>query len=153
MFALALLIVGCAPETPARLDEPAALERAAATSAQAFGDAMDDAIPLTALSEIAAAPEAYADSVVRTSGQIAQVCQRAGCWMELRDGDDGPAVRVPMAGHAFFIPRDAAGRHATMQGRVVLRELSAEWRAHLESEGAVETASALAIVASAVVID
>ena len=89
---------------------------------------------------------------MRTEGEIARVCQRAGCWMELR-APDGPAVRVPMAGHSFFLPQDSAGRHATMQGRVQIREHSADVREHLESEGAQATASALSIEATGVVID
>jgi hypothetical protein len=40
-----------------------------------------------------------------------------------------------------------------MQGRVALTELSPEARAHLESEGASATASALSIEATGVVID
>ena len=119
----------------------------------AYGDPLDDALPLTTLASIIEDPSSYEDQVVRTRGTIAQVCQRMGCWMELREGEDGPAVRVPMAGHAFFLPRSAAGRSAEMQGRVALRELTADAREHLESEGASATASALSIEASGVVIN
>ncbi len=126
--------------------------RAGATAPRAFGAPLDEERPLTQLSTILAAPDRYRDQVVRTEGEIAQVCQRMGCWMELREGANGPAVRVPMAGHRFFLPRDVAGRRATMEGRVVLAALSDEARAHLASEGATETASALAIHASGVVV-
>jgi hypothetical protein len=118
-----------------------------------YGTAPDEGLDLTPLSAIVEDPTRFEGRIVRTEGQIARVCQRMGCWMELREGEDGPAVRVPMAGHAFFLPRDSAGRHATMQGRVALRELSPAARAHLESEGARATASALSIEATGVVID
>jgi hypothetical protein len=75
-----------------------------------------------------------------------------GCWMELRERAGGPSVRVPMAGHRFFLPRDVAGRRATMEGRVVLASLSDEMRAHLASEGATLTSSTLSIHASGVVV-
>ncbi|HJL19117.1 MAG TPA: DUF4920 domain-containing protein [Sandaracinaceae bacterium LLY-WYZ-13_1] len=171
-LALALLLVGCqgTGEPSARLGATAASEAtrgeptrgearepepAAADepAADRFGAALDEGLPLTELAAIVREPARFEGRVVRTEGQIARVCQRMGCWMELREGEDGPAVRVPMAGHRFFLPRDSAGRHAQMQGRVVLRELSAEDRAHLESEGAVATASALSIQATGVVID
>lgn len=173
-----VLLAGCqeAPEPTARLEappieetpsegtpsegtpaeeahEPAPSAPVAAGEARVFGTAPDASLPVTRLGEIVADPQRYRDQVVRTEGEIAQVCQRMGCWMELREGEEGPSVRVPMAGHSFFLPRDSAGRRATMQGRVALTELSPEARAHLESEGASATASALSIEATGVVID
>ncbi len=152
LFAASCLLGACtaSAEPSARL-APEAEAEAPAVASTSYGAAIDERLPLTPLSEIVAAPERFRDRVVRTEGEIARVCQRAGCWMELREGD-GPAVRVPMAGHAFFLPRDAAGRRATMQGRVTVQELSADVRAHLESEGAQATASALSIDATGVVI-
>ncbi len=157
-LACALVALGCsAPDEPlARVAPPELAPREAAPqqeeTARVFGTAPDESRPLTPLSAILREPERYRDQVVRTEGEIAQVCQRMGCWMELREDPSGPAVRVPMAGHRFFLPRDVAGRRATMEGRVVLASLSGEARAHLESEGATVTASALAIQASGVAV-
>lgn len=146
--ALVVLALGCqsGPAPSGRLDE-------AETEGDLFGEALDDGVAMTDLAALVADPEAHRDEVVRTEGEVARVCQRAGCWMELRDGEDGPAVRIPMAGHSFFLPLDSAGRHATIQGRVAIQALSADVREHLESEGAVETTSTLAIHASGVVLD
>lgn len=118
--------------------------------ARLFGTPLGDRTP-TALAEIAASPDAYADQVVHTSGTIERVCQAMGCWMELRAEGVAP-VRVPMAGHSFFLPRDVAGRPAEIEGRVMLVALSPEARAHLEGEGATATASALSIEATGVVV-
>ncbi len=126
---------------------------AAGPDADRFGQPIDGNLPITSLDAIVADPSGYEGQVVRTRGEIARVCQARGCWMELRTNPESPGVRVPMAGHSFFLPMDSAGRHAEMQGRVVVRELSPEWRAHLESEGAVATASALSIEATGVAID
>lgn len=149
-----LLLVGCSnsAEPTARLEDTPSAE-AAADDAERFGEAIDDSLPITELGAIVESPDEFEGRVVRTRGEIARVCQARGCWMELREGEEGPAVRVPMAGHSFFLPMDSAGRRAEMQGRVVVRELSPEWRAHLESEGAVATASALSIEATGVAID
>jgi hypothetical protein len=140
-----------APPTPAA-PTPAA-PAPAAVGARTFGAPLAGAAALTALTEITGAPERFKDQVVRTEGTIARVCQAMGCWMELQASAAEPAVRVPMAGHAFFLPKDVAGRHATIEGRVALQELTPEVRAHLASEGAVAVASALSIAATTVVID
>lgn len=150
-IALALVAVACGVEEPgARI--PTAESPEAQPTERTFGAAPDATRPLTPLAAILAEPERFRDRVVRTEGEIAQVCQRMGCWMELRDDPDGPAVRVPMAGHSFFLPRDVAGRRAMLEGRVAMRMLSAGERAHLESEGASATASALSIEATGVVV-
>jgi hypothetical protein len=114
-----------------------------------FGAHIDDSRPLTPLAEIVAAPAAHAEQVVRTRGVVHRVCQRMGCWMELRDGE-GPPVRVPMAGHAFFLPRDCQGAQAEIEGRVVIQELSAAAREHLGGEGATALASTVSIDATGV---
>jgi hypothetical protein len=114
-----------------------------------FGSSIDESLPMTPLASIIAEPGAHAERIVRTRGVVHRVCQRMGCWMELRDGD-GPAVRVPMAGHAFLLPRDSQGERAEVQGRVELHELSPEARAHLGSEGATALASMVSISATAV---
>src|SRR5690606_20243959 len=131
-----LLLSGCAAEEPrARIP----LAEAPASPERTFGAPPDVERPLTPLASILAEPERYRDQVVRTEGEIAQVCQRMGCWMELRESPQGPAVRVPMAGHRFFLPRDVVGRRAMLEGRVAMRVLSAAERAHYESEGATAT--------------
>lgn len=118
--------------------------------ARLFGTALSDRA-VTPLAEISASPDTFNDQVVRTSGTIERVCQAMGCWMELRAEGVAP-VRVPMAGHSFFLPRDVAGRPAEIEGRVAVRPLTDDVRRHLESEGAVATASSLSIDATGVVV-
>ena len=121
-----------------------------ADGARQFGGALSDRAE-TRLADIAAAPATFDGQTVRTEGRIERVCQRMGCWMELSTEGVQP-VRVPMAGHSFFLPRDVAGHDATIEGRVLVTSLSAEARAHLASEGAVATADELSIEATSVVV-
>lgn len=116
-----------------------------------YGDPLTER-DLVPLATIAGDPSTYAGQVVKTEGEIAAVCQRMGCWMEMRAEGVEP-VRVPMAGHSFFLPKDVSGRHATVEGEVAVRELSEGEREHLESEGALATAQTLQISATGVVID
>lgn len=118
--------------------------------ARQFGGALTDRTE-TALSAIAAAPATFDGQTVRTAGHIERVCQRMGCWMELTAEGTQP-VRVPMAGHSFFLPRDVAGHDATIEGLVRVTPLSPEARAHLASEGALATADELSIEATSVVV-
>lgn len=171
---IALAMIGCGSEEPRLQGAPAevahehaehAEPHAAPTpeaagpqptrvledGARLYGAELEGERATTDLAQILASPSTFDGQVVRTSGTIERVCQRMGCWMELR-GADTAAVRVPMAGHAFFLPRDAAGRSATIEGRVAVEELSPEMREHLASEGAVATASALSIDATSVIV-
>lgn len=119
--------------------------------ARVFGRELSDR-QMVALASVMATPASYAGQTIKTEGTIAQVCQRMGCWMELRATDGGEAVRVPMAGHSFFLPRDVAGRRATVEGVVDVEELDAETQAHLREEGAQAAGQALQIEATGVIV-
>jgi len=134
---------------PAQAAEP---QRAGAGEAELFGAPIDPSTPEIELAALLAAPEQHAGKTVRTQGTVSRVCQAAGCWMELRDDASGASVRTPMAGHAFFLPQRAVGKHAAIEGVVQLRPLSVAQKQHLEAEGAQATASALSIAATGVAL-
>ena len=116
-----------------------------------FGGQPTD-IEVTALAQIMAEPGRWNGQTVKTEGEIAQVCQRMGCWMEITADEGGTAVRVPMAGHSFFLPRDVAGRRATVEGTVKVESLDEATAEHLREEGAQATDQALSIEATSVVV-
>ncbi|MEM1414575.1 MAG: DUF4920 domain-containing protein [Myxococcota bacterium] len=175
-LALTLLLAACggneatpapaAEETAAAPAETAEAEAAAEAEAEAeetseaityphtFGADLDEAREPTELAALLAAPGDFADQTIKTSGTIQQVCQSMGCWMELRAGEEGsPAIRVPMANHAFFLPKDVAGRNCTIEGTVKVRDLSDDEREHYASEGATVLAQVAQIDATGVRID
>lgn len=115
-----------------------------------YGAALSDAA-VTPLAEITANPQGFSGQTIKTEGEITQVCQRMGCWMEMR-AEGATPVRVPMAGHNFFLPKEASGRNCTIEGEVVLRELTDDEREHLASEGAQILTAAMQINATGVVI-
>ena len=155
-----LLLAACAGEpsvaqeapepTPTDIAEEGEPSTAEPAEPDTFGAALTDRA-LTPLAQITAAPADYAGQVVKTEGEIQQVCQRMGCWMEM-SSEGGPTIRVPLAGHNYFLPRDASGRHAIIEGEVALVELSQADREHLESEGALAVATSLQISATGVVL-
>jgi hypothetical protein len=145
-----LLALGaCAQEPARRVDAPA--PPPAPPPAQQYGSPIDPEAPRVALADLLEDPTEHAGKTVRTEGQIERVCQRMGCWMELADGTSG-ALRVPMAGHSFFLPQTVRGKRASVQGTVQVAQLSAAHKEHLESEGARATASDISLAATGVVV-
>lgn len=107
-----------------------------------------DPVPVATL---IAAPEAYLGKTVKCAGKVARVCQNKGCWLELQADEGGDGLRVPMAGHAFFIPQDAVGQRAVIEGALRRSELPAAQRAHYQSEG-MQAVGPLALDATSVVL-
>ncbi|MDH5492325.1 MAG: DUF4920 domain-containing protein [Myxococcales bacterium] len=166
LFAAALLLGACTSSSP----EPVSPEGEAHAGGETRGHAegppeatlLEDGTRLygaalsereaTPLAQILADPSSFDGQTVLTEGVVSQVCQRSGCWMELRVEAEGPGVMVPMAGHAFFLPQEIVGSRATIEGTVGLEERTADDQEHLESEGASEAGSGLSIEATGVVV-
>lgn len=97
------------------------------------------------------APEPYLGTTVKCEGKVARVCQAAGCWLELQAEAGGEGLRVPMAGHAFFIPQDAVGHVAVVEGQLRRHELPSAQRKHYEGEG-MQAVGPLALEATSVLL-
>ncbi|MDD9938351.1 MAG: DUF4920 domain-containing protein [Myxococcales bacterium] len=116
-----------------------------------YGDPFDPKAPEVALAELLASPEKYADATVRTRGVVARVCKNMGCWIEIKQESGEGELRAPLAGHSYFLPQSATGKHADVQGIVVVQELTDEQKAHMEAEGAKATSN-VRIVATGVAL-
>ena len=76
---------------------------------------------------------------IRVDGLLKDVCRKKGCWTVLRDGKS--EVRVKFRDYAFFVPRDAAGRRALVEGIVTAKTISeAEAKHYAEESGDPESA-------------
>jgi hypothetical protein len=100
-----------------------------------FGAPLSAQGELVDVATLLADPAPYLQRNLKCRGTVARVCQAAGCWLELRAAADGSGLRVPMAGHAFFVPQDIVGQVAVVEGRLSARELAETERAHLTGEG------------------
>jgi hypothetical protein len=78
----------------------------------------------TALDDLTKEPAKFADQTVRTEGTVSAVCKSMGCWMEITDSSG--QAHIKMAGHSFFVPRDASGHRAVVQGKVLSKEGAGE---------------------------
>ncbi|MCA1624565.1 MAG: DUF4920 domain-containing protein [Acidobacteria bacterium] len=79
-------------------------------------------------------PNKYAGKTVLVEGIIIRSCKMEGCWMELAPNKDAKSVRVKMKDHAFFIPLDAAGMQAKVEGKFSVKTLSKAEVDHLINE-------------------
>jgi len=109
---------GAAAAAPATPPVAAAAADPASAAPATFGEKIS-ATDTVKLSDIAKNPGSFKGKAIATTGTVTAVCQERGCWMALKD-DGGGTATVRMHGHSFFVPRSSSGKHARVQGSVVL---------------------------------
>jgi hypothetical protein len=92
--------------------------------------------PKVALKELLAGPEKHEGKTITVEAKIRKSCEKKGCWMELAQDEKSTGIRVTFKDYGFFVPLDAAGADARVQGVVKVAELTDEHAKHLTSEGA-----------------
>ncbi len=86
------------------------------------------------LAEAVKSPAKYSDKLILVEGVIVRSCKMEGCWMELAPKKDAASVRIKMKDHAFFVPLDAAGLNAKVEGVMSVKTLSKAEVEHLMNE-------------------
>lgn len=107
-----------------RLSEPVTQT----ANSESFGAPLDESIPAVTLKELAADGGQYVGQPVRVVARVAKVCQKKGCFFIAQDGSS--VMRVSFKDYGFFVPTDIGGKHVTLIGEVVARDVSAEEAAH-----------------------
>lgn len=106
-FALFLALAACfASET--RLGKPLTLKQAVAVDA------------------VAAAPDKFVNKIVQVKGQVSEVCQEMGCWMMLVDPATKTSLRIKVNDGEIVFPKDAVGKNAIAEGKLVKMVLTKE---------------------------
>jgi hypothetical protein len=86
-------------------------------------------------SVIDASPAEFFDQTLLVEAEVVEVCQRAGCWMQISDNGKTAMVRWETGcGGKYKFPTDAIGKRVLIQGSFYPKELSEEDRAHLVEE-------------------
>jgi hypothetical protein len=75
------------------------------------------------VSAVLAKPADYVGKTVQVKGKIAEVCQEAGCWVELA-AEDGKTLRIKVNDGEIVFPKDGAGRMAIAEGKLVKIEMT-----------------------------
>lgn len=75
------------------------------------------------------------DSVrLKVSGNIEKVCQMKGCWMTMKSGEQD--MHVTFKDYGFFVPKDAMGNKAIIEGYAYVDTMDVETLKHYaEDEG------------------
>jgi len=123
LFVLLLAILGGPPA--ARAEAPGL------PAGEDFGAGISLRTP-TRLADLVASPERYEGTPVLVQGRVSDVCQRRGCWTVIRDGE--AQLRVRFENYGFFLPRDASGREAWVEGVVRVETLSEQEARHYAEE-------------------
>lgn len=126
-------------EAPSMKDgsEPEHVEPAAAVTApdasgwSHFGSEFTTQDTLAA-SSFLADPAPYVGKTVRVEGKVTDVCQKAGCWMVIADGDK--TLRVRMKDHGFSVDKTGEGCTASIEGLVVATPVDPKTVEHYASE-------------------
>lgn len=134
-----LVLVACgsspAPQSPPA-DAPAAAAAPAASPAPAawvaFGAIAAEDRPVLAATALLDDPARYVGQTVRVEGRVADVCQKAGCWMVIAEGER--SIRVTMKDHGFSVDRGGAGQVGQVDGVLVAKPVDPATVAHYESE-------------------
>ena len=86
----------------------------------------------TPLAEITTHPERHTESPVLVEGRITDLCMKKGCWTVLTVGE--AAMRVRFHDYGFFLPKDAMGVRAQVEGVAEVRTLSVREARHYAAE-------------------
>lgn len=91
-----------------------------------------NALPIVRVSEMM--PAGSDEQTVKLEGEIQACCQAKGCWMTLKLDDEND-MRVTFRDYGFFVPKDAAGKTAVVEGRVFYDTTSVETLRHFAVDG------------------
>lgn len=131
MLVIASLLAACSPQAPTPEPVPATPSAPART----FGAPLKNATPALPVDQVMASPDLLLGKAIACKGTVARVCQAMGCWLELQADGAQEGLRVPMANHAFFMPQDAVGHAAVVEGTLKRAELPAAQVEHYQGEG------------------
>ena len=81
---------------------------------------------VTPVVDILDRPETFVGRTVAVEGEVADVCQAAGCWLEMRAGDGRRTLKVKVEDGVMVFPKDSRGKRARAQGEVERLDLDRE---------------------------
>ena len=81
---------------------------------QHFGETITEENTLTP-TEFINTVEEQGEATAKVAGEVTNVCAMKGCWMTMNI--DGQEMMVRFKDYGFFVPKDAAGKTAVVQGQ------------------------------------
>lgn len=84
-------------------------------------------------------------------GEVASVCKKKGCWMNV-NLEDGREVMVKFKDYAFFVPKNIENKEVIMEGKAYVTEMSVEDQRHYAEDAGKSAAEIKAINEPAVTL-
>lgn len=129
---LGLSLVACNNAEPVTGESPRT--EASESNMQFFGDSIS-AEGAVAAAELPAQLAGKDSLRIKVSGTVEEVCQKKGCWMDMKIGN-GQVMKVTFRDYAFFVPKDASGKSVIIDGYAYTDTVSvAELRHYAEDAG------------------
>ena len=132
---LATLVFSCGQsnnQTGSQTDSTSTQQSAA--KSEKFGDPItaDSAITIEEMKTLMGDKK---ELVVKVTAPVEAVCQKKGCWMELKAAD-GTNMRVTFKDYGFFVPKDCNGKTAIVLGVAKVEETSiADLKEYAKDDG------------------
>ena len=94
-----------------------------ATAKTKFGSGADfnKVIPI---SKILKTPSQYVDKEVTVAGEVKEVCEMKGCWMELKSDEKLQTLRIKVDDGFMVFPLSSRGKKAAAQGILKRKSLN-----------------------------
>jgi hypothetical protein len=129
-FAISMLMLTFACGTPQTHDHEHDHDHTTETlpSTGSFGQVFDKdgAVLITDIAELINSDTTIG---VKVYGTIVEVCQHTGCWLTF-DLGNGEEIMVNMKDHDFYVPMDAAGKTAWVEGLATRELISVDMLKH-----------------------
>ena len=103
---------------------------------EVFGAEVDTWDTAIELSELINAPEDYTDKVITIETEIAEVCEKKGCFFVANAGSE--SARITFKDYGFFIPTDSKGKTVKLIGNFEVKELTEEEAKHYAEDAGQE---------------
>ncbi len=128
ILSILLLFTACTPQKTAEQAEATDTEK----NYQSFGASItpDDALaPAAFLAKM----EGKSSVRMKLAADIDACCQAKGCWMQL-NMENGEQLMVRFKDYGFFVPKDAAGKTAIIEGEAFLDTVTVDELRHYAAD-------------------
>lgn len=78
----------------------------------------------TSISALDSQPAGFVNKQVQVKGKVVEVCEKAGCWMNLVDTKTNAKVRIKVKDGEIVFPKEAIGKLAVAEGTFTKIELT-----------------------------
>ena len=85
--------------------------------------------------------EKHNGKTVKVEGTVVNVCAAKGCWFAIQDDKTKETIRITSKGYRFFVPRDAKGKRAVIEGDLAMTVLSEADAKHLAEDSGQDSAT------------